>query len=169
MQTKYYRAGYRARLFIFLIGSAIFILRLFFSKNDFAYWLCSLGIVVYICWFILSFFIKTYLDEKGFKEITLGFWKRVAKWEDIDVLVMEEKKFFTVYIYGKGRFLIGYSHIVKDYEELTRELLKICEEKYPHIQIDPEIYKELEKAEGRKAMNQWRIEQVKKFFTRSKD
>lgn len=139
---------------------------------DLVYFIICVFIVIYsIMVVIMSFTCKMYIDEEGIKRETFFFLKRVGRWEDIEKLVRikEAPWRFAVNVENRGRILIGFSDEFIDHYEFCRRVVTICEEQYPHIKIDPEIYNELERLEEKEERKQLRRERIKKFFTRSED
>lgn len=168
MERKYYRPGFLHKACCFIItGICYFIANS--NKFDFGYRILgTINFFVGILAIYISFVTKRYIDEEGIKEETFPLKVKLIQWKEIELIMLMHPSVFGVSFLSRKKFLTGSSRFFQHHDEFIRSIVKICEEKYPHIQIDPKIYKELEKAEGRKAMNQWRIERIKKFFTRSK-
>ncbi len=169
MERKYYGPGFRYKACCFIITGICYLIASS-NKLDFGYRILgTINFFVGLLAIYISFVTKRYIDDEGIKEETFPLKVKLVRWNEIELIMLMHPSVFGVSFLSRKKFLTGSSRFFQNHEEFIQSTVRICEEKYPHIQIDPEIYIELEKAEARKEMNRWRIEQVKNFFTRSKE
>lgn len=181
MEIKYYPYRISIKIHSFIQLYICYKLHLLIGYTGYMRFVLSVAAVITsIIGIFIAFTCKMYIDEEGIKREMLFFNKKVLHWEEIRKVVtlreipwvfgmIELPWMLGIQVKKFEGELIGFSNTFKDYPEFLQRVVTICEEQYPHIDIEDEVYDELEKLEEKEERKQLRRERIKKFFTRSED